>query len=96
VPGKYSTGQIIKALIAIFTFMALSIRLFIIVTASDNIFGITKRALFFFRSAQFPYRGVTMSIIYQAFYIHLHQLDSFCGVEETSSPFTTSRPWNPT
>jgi hypothetical protein len=96
VSGKDGVGQIIEASLAIFALMALPIRLFLMVTPPDNIFRITKWALYPIGPAQLTHCGVTLGVIYQVLYIYLHLLDSFWEVAKANSPFTMSCPWNPT
>jgi len=92
VSGKYSAGQIIEAFCAILTLIALLIRLCFVVSSPDDIFGITPRALYSSPPAQFANRFLTVSIIYQVFYIYLHLLGSgFEGVQSNNLGFSRNR-----
>src|SRR3989337_714414 len=71
---KDSVCQIVKSLMAVFTFITLTCRLFVIKASFDNMFRITKWALYSIRPAQFANSLIALNIIYQIFYSYLHFL----------------------
>lgn len=95
-PGKDGTGKVVETLSAFFTLITLPGRFFFIETSSDNSPGVTKWTLSSFWPAQLSYSVITLCIIDQILYIYLHLVDSFHGLENVKSSFTTSRPRNPT
>jgi hypothetical protein len=77
VAGKNGAGQVIEAFQAIFAFIALLGRLFIVETSFNDVLGITKRTLSSFGPPQLAYGFITLNIIYQGGYVYLHKLKSF-------------------
>jgi hypothetical protein len=76
VPGENGTSKIIESLPARFALIALPCGLFLIEASSDDLPGITKRALSSLRPAKFPYGIVALGIINQVLYVYLHLLVS--------------------
>jgi hypothetical protein len=92
VPGENGTSKIIESLRARFALIALPCGLFFIEASSDDLPGITKRALSSLRPAKFPYGIVALGIINQVLYVYLHLLVSSRDVGK----WILLRPRNPT